>query len=383
MAHLLPSDISHLALAGAREPELETLRQLQAKLPPAYTVFHGVHWSREYKSDIKFGELDFVVVNQGGKALVIEQKNGPLEETANGLVKVYPERAKSVGDQVRRALDGVREKFKWVHRNQADLDLDYLIYCPDYRIANLNAASIDASRVVDAPRAAIVPASGKRLSVDGVEVRGVVEIRTTEFGKLRAVNWLGLEHYLRGVVPRELGPEIWPELEALNPPVPANIEVSDERRIPAEKKAAAYSDHNWAGPKTSWGHPSLQGTWSTDDMRGIPFDRPQELGTHDTYRPGPGKQQHDDEERPEARDNDTGNYHQDIEKGHAAPDFQKALEEKVGPTAKITLQAAGNDADDRADRRQCKAKGNGDAEAIDKPRHDIPCLVIGAKPIRG
>jgi nuclease-like protein len=151
MARLLPSDISHLALAGAREPELETLRQLQAKLPSAYTVFHGVHWSREYKSDIKFGELDFVVVNQGGKALVIEQKNGHLEETANGLVKVYPDRAKSVGDQVRRALDGIREKFKWVHRNRADLDLDYLIYCPDYRVADLNAAALDASRIVDAP----------------------------------------------------------------------------------------------------------------------------------------------------------------------------------------------------------------------------------------
>jgi hypothetical protein len=151
MARLLPSDISHLALAGAREPELETLRQLQAKLSAAYTVFHGVHWSREYKSDTKFGELDFVVVNQGGKALVIEQKNGPLEETAHGLIKVYPERARSVGDQVHRALDGVREKFKWVHRNQAPLDLDYLIYCPDYRVANLNAAALDASRIVDAP----------------------------------------------------------------------------------------------------------------------------------------------------------------------------------------------------------------------------------------
>ena len=69
MARLLPSDISHLALAGAREPELETLRQLQTRLPSAYTVFHGVHWSREYRSGIKFGELDFMVVNKGGKAL--------------------------------------------------------------------------------------------------------------------------------------------------------------------------------------------------------------------------------------------------------------------------------------------------------------------------
>ena len=60
-----------------------------------------------------------------------------------------------------------------------------------------------------------------------------------------------------------------PELEALNPPVPA------------ERKAAAYSSPRWAAPKTSWGHPNLTGTWSTDDMRGIPVDRPQPLGTQE------------------------------------------------------------------------------------------------------
>ena len=72
-----------------------------------------------------------------------------------------------------------------------------------------------------------------------------------------------------------------PELEALNPPVPANIAVSDERRVPAERTAASYADRNWTAPKTSWGHPNLSGTWSTDDMRGIPVDRPQALGTQE------------------------------------------------------------------------------------------------------
>ena len=72
-----------------------------------------------------------------------------------------------------------------------------------------------------------------------------------------------------------------PELEALNPPVPADLVLSEERRVPAEKKAAAYNDRSWTAPKTSWGHPSLQGTWSTDDMRGIPFDRPEALGTQE------------------------------------------------------------------------------------------------------
>jgi hypothetical protein len=72
-----------------------------------------------------------------------------------------------------------------------------------------------------------------------------------------------------------------PELEALNPPVPADIVVSEERRVPAEQGAAAATDRNWTAPKTSWGHPSLEGTWSTDDMRGIPVDRPQALGTQE------------------------------------------------------------------------------------------------------
>ncbi len=57
--------------------------------------------------------------------------------------------------------------------------------------------------------------------------------------------------------------------------------LAEERRVPAERKAAAFNDRDWAPPRTSWGHPSLVGTWSTDDMRAIPFDRPPELGTQE------------------------------------------------------------------------------------------------------
>ncbi len=49
MAYIVPSDISRLALAGAHGPELETLKMLKSGLPNDYTVFHGVHWSREYE----------------------------------------------------------------------------------------------------------------------------------------------------------------------------------------------------------------------------------------------------------------------------------------------------------------------------------------------
>jgi hypothetical protein len=71
------------------------------------------------------------------------------------------------------------------------------------------------------------------------------------------------------------------ELQALNPPVPDDLVLAEERRVPAEQKAAGYNDPDWAVPRTSWGHPSLEGTWSTDDMRAIPFDRPEGLGTQE------------------------------------------------------------------------------------------------------
>lgn len=50
------------------------------------------------------------------------------------------------------------------------------------------------------------------------------------------------------------------------------------RSVPAEDLAAAATDKNWSAPRTSWGHPSLEGIWSTDDMRSVPRSRPEEFG---------------------------------------------------------------------------------------------------------
>jgi hypothetical protein len=72
-----------------------------------------------------------------------------------------------------------------------------------------------------------------------------------------------------------------PTIALAQPPAPANVELPESRRIPAEQQAAAYINPDWVAPKTSWGHPNLQGTYSTDDMRGIPRDRPRELGTQE------------------------------------------------------------------------------------------------------
>ncbi len=96
----------------------------------------------------------------------------------------------------------------------------------DYWIAEEPAAELgDVSlRLVDAryesfpsglDRLAVVPEGRGRLSVDGKRYRGILELRVNPFGEVRAINWIGLEAYLLGVVPAELGPEVWPQLEAL------------------------------------------------------------------------------------------------------------------------------------------------------------------------
>jgi len=150
MARLIPSDISRLTLAGAENAELETLAILAKELPDDYAVFHSLHWSLASPRHTKFGEIDFVIVNRAGEILVIEQKNGGLEETDQGLIKSYGQRTKSVNSQIQRNLAGLRDKFSRQHGDGKGLLVDYLIYCPDYRVVNVNAAGVDMNRTVDA-----------------------------------------------------------------------------------------------------------------------------------------------------------------------------------------------------------------------------------------
>ena len=150
MARIIPANIRSLALGGIHDPELATLARLKDELGPEYTLFHSVHWSFSQGQGTRFGEIDFILVNQAGAVLCIEQKNGFLAETAAGLVKLYPGGPKSVVDQLHRSLDQVRDKFQWQQPGAGPLGLDYLLYCPDYRIKNLNAAGLDQSRILDA-----------------------------------------------------------------------------------------------------------------------------------------------------------------------------------------------------------------------------------------
>jgi|SRR5262249_9241729 len=111
MARLLPSDISELSLSLGETAELRTLASLRTGLPASYTVFHSVHWARDSAYRATFGEADFIVVNQTGEVVVIEQKSGSIEETNSGLIKQYPDGEKNIVDQLHRTLDGIRDQF--------------------------------------------------------------------------------------------------------------------------------------------------------------------------------------------------------------------------------------------------------------------------------
>ena len=73
-----------------------------------------------------------------------------MDEASGALVKHYGNSSKDVADQIHRSVDKVREKFQWTHGKGERLIVDYLIYCPDYQVKSINAAGINASRVVDA-----------------------------------------------------------------------------------------------------------------------------------------------------------------------------------------------------------------------------------------
>jgi hypothetical protein len=86
---------------------------------------------------------------------------------------------------------------------------------------------------------------------------------------------------LRRILAAALAASVPGTLLAQAPPA-SSAELPRSREVPAEQTAAAYVNPRWTAPKTSWGHPSLEGTYSTDDMRGIPRDRPPELGTQES-----------------------------------------------------------------------------------------------------
>jgi len=151
MACILPDGWKTLRAVGGAAREIETLEQLETGLPNGYTVYHSVHWTRIAKGFSVFGELDFVVVSPSGRVMAIEQKAGSLEETAEGLVKTYSGKPKSVAQQISRSVSALRGRLSDAF-GPRNYGVEELLYCPDYTVVNRDIAGVHPARIVDATR---------------------------------------------------------------------------------------------------------------------------------------------------------------------------------------------------------------------------------------
>jgi hypothetical protein len=129
--------------------EMETLSLLEKELDDTYSVYHGVHWTNIEKHNYAiYGEIDFAVVGPSGKVLLIEQKNGTLIETDDGLQKKYSDNVKKIPFQIARNADGLQNRLKKSIKDHS-IYVDSLLYCPDHKIKKIGTSGIDPDRIVD------------------------------------------------------------------------------------------------------------------------------------------------------------------------------------------------------------------------------------------
>jgi len=148
MAKILPSDWRAVEATGAAARELETLGRLEAGLPDSVTVFHGVHWTRVERGFAAIGEIDFVVIAPSGRLLLIEQKTGFLDETAEGLMKRHVGGRRNIRLELDRTIDALRKRLAPVTGGELPA-IDYLLHCPDYAVREPGSAGLDPAQIVD------------------------------------------------------------------------------------------------------------------------------------------------------------------------------------------------------------------------------------------
>ena len=156
MAKIVPDGWRDLDAGGAAAREIETLGTLERALGEAYTVYHAIHWSTVEGGRSIYGEISFAVVNRGGAVLLIEQVGGLLDESDGPLAKRHPGRRLEVAAAIGHSLRVMRRKLS-VRCDGAPVALEYLLYCPDYRVRARESAGIAADRIVDADQRGDLP----------------------------------------------------------------------------------------------------------------------------------------------------------------------------------------------------------------------------------
>jgi len=132
------------------------------------------------------------------------------------VVRYVPDRGSwrvRVGESARR--EGLTSLMESVR--QAGIKGAWIVEEPSEASGDVTLRIVDVSfesHPTGLRRLAVVPKGRGDVAVEGTPYRGIIELRVSPFGTVRAINWVELETYLRGVVPQELGPAQWPQLEA-------------------------------------------------------------------------------------------------------------------------------------------------------------------------
>jgi hypothetical protein len=160
MARLVPSDLE-LGFGDFHSSEHRTLLRLRDGLGDRFVIYHGVHWAKADGDGAVYGEIDFIVANDAGRLLAIEQKDAQIVATSSDLRARYTSAGggkghsrtseKSITTQVNRNLNALRSQFSRRHPGRA-LEIDHLLYLPLARLEGTLPSSIDPTRVVDADR---------------------------------------------------------------------------------------------------------------------------------------------------------------------------------------------------------------------------------------
>lgn len=135
------------------------------------------------------------MVNEDGKVLLIEQKDGDIEETEDDLIAIYSDGRKSVANQVLRNLGKFRSAFCKRHPGW-DIEIDYLVYLRKKTLEKPCPPRLRSGKIVNAKYRAHFP-----------------EIIAREIG-----SGTGLYKHLRDVVSRfcELHYGIVPDIQGSN-----------------------------------------------------------------------------------------------------------------------------------------------------------------------
>lgn len=156
MARIHPAGWQQLPAEGRLARQRATLGALADGLPDSYTVYHDVHWTRVLDANIAhpghtslFGQADFIVAGPGGKLLLIQQINGFLDETPDGLVHTYRKQRQVVAVQLLQQAAHLRARLTQ-QLGEGTPPLDILLYCPDHRVRQPGSAGLDPARLIDA-----------------------------------------------------------------------------------------------------------------------------------------------------------------------------------------------------------------------------------------